>query len=112
MPAARRKPDPEPEATPFEDYVHEATVIAAAMMAAQGDEPGPLLSRERAMIREAVIDHIRHQQALAKKRDRSFEPMDQNRFDVVVRALAIGVTKLLEAWEYTALNRAWPPEID
>lgn len=90
--------------TPLSDYLYEVGVIADAVLEAQG------CSRDRALIRQAVEKHITAQQAAAKKRSKKFEPLDRARFDQVARALAIGVTKTLEAWEYVEINQAWPPE--
>ncbi len=100
-----KKPDPVPEwQVHFEDYATELQIIACKVIADHGRV------RDRNLIRQAVEKHVADQQAEAKRKDKTFEPLLTNRRQVVERGLAVGVTKILEAWDFVQTSAAWPPD--
>jgi hypothetical protein len=96
MARAPKKADKPPEyEVQFETYVDEVLEIAERVMRRNA-------GRAREIIRSEVEKYVGSTGVCAK--------CSVNRRQAVERALAIGVTKMLEAWDYTALNKAWPPE--
>lgn len=79
----------------FETYVDEVIEIAERVMREHGAK------RDRAAIRQAVEKYVGTSGMCGKA--------TLNRRQGVERGLANGVTKLLEAWDYVAANKAWPP---
>lgn len=110
MPAAKKKVHA--VSNDFDDYMDTVVDIAAKLIDSTRPGDRAELSRNRALIRAAVEKYMLDlHESLKRNMGPDYVDYGKNRFDVVCRALAIGVTKALEAWEYTAINRAWPEEI-
>lgn len=82
----------------FEDYATEIQIIAERVMSDHGR------LRDRVLIRQTVEKHV----AAEEKKNKG--KMPTNRRQVVERGLSVGVTKVLEAWDFVQASGAWPPD--
>lgn len=91
--AAKKPPEAEIQ---FELYVDEVIEIAERVMRAHDRV------RSREVIRHEVEKYVGQAGVCAG--------LPTNRRQVVERGLAVGVTKMLEAWDFVQTSRAWPAQ--